>query len=147
MAETISVQELGRTITFTFDDMMRYHGPGSPGGVAVAFKAMQRAFDVLSPDEPPQRRSVLVPTPFRGPGGRDGFEAVTRAVTDGRFTVDRGLVRSDRGRLLEDFVFEVAIGPGEASPSCCATASSPASSSTWHAPKAARPSRRAGSTT
>ena len=110
MAETISVQELGRTITFTFDDMMRYHGPGSPGGVAVAFKAMQRAFDVLSPDEPPQRRSVLVRTAFRGPGGRDGFEAVTRAVTDGRFTVDRGLVRSDRGRLLEDFVFEVAIG-------------------------------------
>ena len=111
MAETISVQELGRTITFTFDDMMRYHGPGSPGGVAVAFKAMQRAFDVLSPDEPPQRRSIVVCTAFRGPGARDGFEGVTRAVTDGRYTVDRVLVRSDRGRLLEDFVFEVGIGP------------------------------------
>ena len=74
---------------FHFDDMMRYHGPGSPVGVAVAFKAMQRAFDVLSPDEPPQRRSIVVRTAFRGPGGRDGFEAVTRAVTDGRFTVDR----------------------------------------------------------
>ena len=110
MVETIAVQELGRTITFSFDDMMRYHGPGSPGGVAVAFKAMQRAFDVLSPHEPPQRRSVVVRTAFRGPGARDGFEAVTRAVTDGRFTVDRSLVRSDRGRLLEDFVFEIGIG-------------------------------------
>ena len=111
MVETIAVQELGRTITFTFDDMMRYHGPGSPGGVAVAFKAMQRAFDVLSPDEPPQRRSILIRTAFRGPGGRDGFEAVTRAVTDGRFTVDRALVRRERGWLLEDFIFEIAIGP------------------------------------
>ena len=43
MVETIAVQELGRTITFTFDDMMRYHGPSSPGGVAVAFKAKLNA--------------------------------------------------------------------------------------------------------
>ena len=49
-------------------------------------------------------------TAFRGPGARDGFEAVTRGVTEGRYTVDRSLLRSDRGRLLEDFVFEVAIG-------------------------------------
>jgi hypothetical protein len=71
---------------------------------------MQRAFDLLSPDAPPERRSIIVRTAFRGPGARDGFEAVTRAVTDGRYTVDRTLLRADRGRLLEDFVFEVAIG-------------------------------------
>ena len=41
---------------------------------------------------------------------RDGFEAVTRAVSDGRYVVDRSLVRSDRGRLLEDFVFVVDVG-------------------------------------
>jgi hypothetical protein len=115
MTETIAVAELGRTIIFSFDDMMRYHGPGSPAGVAVAFKAMQRAFDLLSPDAPPERRSIVVRTAFRGPGARDGFEAVTRAVTDGRYTVDRTLLRADRGRLLEDFVFEVGIGVGEAS--------------------------------
>ena len=146
MVETIAVQELGRTITFSFDDMMRYHGPGSPGGVAVAFKAMQRAFAVLSPDEPPQRRSIVVRTAFRGPGGRDGFEAVTRAVTDGRFTVDRGLVRSDRGRLLEDFVFEIAHRAYDRSRCCCAMASSPKSSSTWPGANNGRPRRRSGST-
>ena len=115
MTDTIAVAELGRTISFSFDDMMRYHGPGSPAGVAVAFKAMQRAFDLLSPDAPPERRSIIVRTAFRGPGARDGFEAVTRAVTDGRYTVDRTLLRADRGRLLEDFVFEVGVGVGEAS--------------------------------
>jgi hypothetical protein len=109
MAETIEVCECGQTIAFTFDDLMRYHGPGSPGGVAVAFKALQRAFTVLSPKRPPPRRSIVVRTPFRGPGARDGVEAVTRAVSDDRYLVDRTLLRPDRGRLLEDFVFEVGI--------------------------------------
>jgi hypothetical protein len=110
MTEALTVEERGRTITFTFDDMMRYHGVHSPAGVAMAFKVMQRAFAVLSPDGPPERRSITVRTAFRGPGARDGFEAVTRAVSDGRYVVDRTLVRSDRGRLLEDFVFVVDIG-------------------------------------
>ncbi|MGH3674711.1 MAG: hypothetical protein ACRDU5_03050 [Mycobacterium sp.] len=110
MTESLTVEERGQTITFTFDDVMRYHGPHSPGGVAVAFKAMHRAFGLLSPERPPPRRSIVVQTAFRGPGARDGFEAVTRAVSDERYTVDRSLVRSDRGRLLEDFVFVIGIG-------------------------------------
>jgi len=110
MADTIIVQERGQRITFTFDDVMRYHGVHSPGGVAVAFKAMQRGFAILFPAEPPPRREVLVRTAFRGPGARDCFEAVTRAVSDNRYTVDRSLVRTDRGRLVEDFVFELTIG-------------------------------------
>lgn len=109
MTDFIEVTECGRTIAFTFEDLLRYHGPGSPAGVACAFKALQSAFAMLSPEYPPPRRSVLVRTPFRGPGARDGFEVVTRAVTDGRYVVDRTLVRPDRGNLLEDFVFEVSI--------------------------------------
>src|SRR3954453_11797015 len=110
MTEALTVEERGRTITFTFDDMMRYHRPHSPAGVAMAFKVLQRAFAFLSPDGPPERRSMKVRTAFRGPGVRDGFEAVTRAVSDGRYVVDRSLVRTDRGRLLEDFVFVVDLG-------------------------------------
>ena len=114
MGESLAVNERGHamtsTLTFTFDDMMRYHGVHSPAGVAMAFKVMQRAFGVLCAGAPPDRRSVTVRTAFRGPGARDGFEAVTRAVTDGRYTVDRSLVRSDLGRLREDFVFVVTVG-------------------------------------
>ena len=110
MTETLTVEERGRTIIFTFDDMMRYHGPHSPAGVAMSFKVMQRAFGLLSAGGPPDRRSITVHTAFRGPGARDGFEAVTRAVSDGRYIVDRTLVRADRGRLLEDFVFVVEVG-------------------------------------
>ena len=110
MAESLQVADGRRIIAFTFDDMMRYHGPHSPAGVAMAFKVMQRAFDQLSPGVPPARRTVAVRTAFRGPGARDGFEVVTRGVTEGRYTVDRSMSRSDRGRLLEDFVFELSIG-------------------------------------
>lgn len=108
--ESLQVEDGGRTIAFTFEDMVRYSGPHSPAGVAVAFKVMQRAFGALSPDAPPPRRSIVVRTAFRGPGARDGFEAVTRGITEGHYTVDRSLLRADRGRLLEDFVFELAIG-------------------------------------
>ena len=114
MAECIVVEEGGRAIPFTFEDMMRYHGVHSPAGVAMAFKVMQRAFAALSPGGPPERRSITVRTAFRGPGARDGFEAVMRGVTDGRYTVDRSLVRTDRGRLIEDFVFVVCVKDREA---------------------------------
>jgi hypothetical protein len=114
--ESVEVTERGRTLEFTFEDLLRYHGPGSPAGVACAFKAMQRAFGMLSRSGPPPRRSIVVRTPFRGPGARDGFEAVTRAVTDGRYVVDRTLVRSDRGILLEDFVFEISLASADVDP-------------------------------
>ena len=109
VAESLQVEDGGRTIVFTFDDMMRYHGPHSPAGVAMAFKVMQRAFGELGAGTPPRRRSIVVRTAFRGPGARDGFEAVTRGVTEGRYIVDRSLLRADRGRLLEDFVFQVTV--------------------------------------
>lgn len=110
MAEVLRVRERGQVLEFSFADMLRYAGPYSPAGVATAFKVMQRAFAVLAPTEPPQRRSVRVRTAFQGPGARDGFEAVTRAVTDGRYVVDLDLARPDRGRRLQSFVFEVGIG-------------------------------------
>jgi len=43
----IEVREKGQTIAFSFQDMMKYHGPGSPGGVAQAFKVMERALPAL----------------------------------------------------------------------------------------------------
>ena len=103
----IEVVERGRPITFSFDDMLRYHGGGSPGGVAHAFKVLERALPLLDPEAPCERREIVVETAFGGPGARDAFELVTRAVTDERYRIDESLARPQRGRTLERFVFRL----------------------------------------
>jgi hypothetical protein len=108
VTSTIEVAERGRPILFSYEDMMRYHGPGSPGGVAHAFKVLERALPLLDPDLPCERREIVVDTAFGGPGARDAFELVTRAVTGDRFRVDTALARPERGRTLERFVFQLA---------------------------------------
>jgi hypothetical protein len=110
MTSTLAVLDGGQRIEFSFEDLMRYHGPGSPGGVAHAFKVLERAFAVLAADEPPRRREITIRTAFGGPGARDGIELVTRAVTQDRYTVDRALTRPELGRERERFVFEVGYG-------------------------------------
>ncbi|MDQ3241865.1 MAG: hypothetical protein M3Q43_10905 [Actinomycetota bacterium] len=107
MSSTIVVVDQGRTIAFSFDDMMSYHGPGSPGGVAHAFKVLERALALVEPDGLPERREITVRTAFGGPGARDAFELVTRAVTEDRYVVDQALGRPERGRTLERFVFRL----------------------------------------
>lgn len=108
MAEAITLAERGREIRFTYDDMLRFHGHGSPGGVAHGFKLLQRALPLLDPAAPCQRREIAIATAFGGPGARDAIELATRAVTDGRFELDPSLARPERGRTLERFVFRLA---------------------------------------
>ena len=99
--------ERGERLEFTFDDLLHYHGPGSPGGVAHAYKVLERALPLLDPGGPCERRELTVQTAFGGPGARDAIEMATRAVTDGRFEVTSALERPDLGRLRERFVFRI----------------------------------------
>lgn len=108
MGQSIEVHDHGRTAAFSFEEMLRYSGPGSPGGVALGCKVMERAFGLLEPDGLVERREVIVDTPFGGPGARDAFELVTRSLTDGRYRVDPGLERPERGHILRTFGFRVA---------------------------------------
>jgi hypothetical protein len=107
MNSTIEVLDGGRLITFSFEDIMRYHGPRSPGGAAHAFKVLELALPLLDPDGPCERREIVVETAFGGPGARDALEMVTRAVTGDRYRVDAALARPERGRALERFVFRL----------------------------------------
>ncbi len=82
---TLEVLDQGESISFSFDDLLKYHGRSSIAGVAHALKAMERAFPLLSPDEPPERYDITVESGFPGGGARDAFEMVTRAVTGDRY--------------------------------------------------------------
>ena len=104
----LEVVDQGHRITFSLDDVMKYHGPGSPGGVAQGFKVLERALPLLDPHGPCERREIAVETAFEGPGARDAFEMITRAVTDRRFRIEPALARPQRGRALERFVFRLS---------------------------------------
>ena len=106
-SDRLVVVENNRELSFSFEDMLSYHGGGSPGGVAHAFKVLQRALPVLEPDGCVERRAIIIETAFGGPGARDGFELVTRAVTAERFTVNPSLARPEYGRARERFVFRL----------------------------------------
>lgn len=106
----IAVRDDGREISFSFDEMLRYHGGGSPGGVAHAFKVLERSLPLLDASSRLERRAIIVETAFGGPGARDAFELVTRGVTEGRFTVDPALTRPESGRARERFVFRLRYG-------------------------------------
>jgi hypothetical protein len=82
---TLVVFDQGGPISISFDDLLKYHGRSSIAGVAHAFKVMERAFPLLSPDQPPERYDITVESGFPGAGARDAFEMVTRAVTGDRY--------------------------------------------------------------
>ena len=92
---TLVVLDQGKSISISFDDLLKYHGRSSIAGVAHAFKAMERAFPLLSPGEPPERYDITVDSGFPGTGARDGFEMVTRAVTGDRYRLTLDPARTD----------------------------------------------------
>src|SRR4051794_24682002 len=110
MADSVEISDRGRRIAFSFDDVPKYHGSGSPGGAALAFKALQRGLPLLALDGPCERREILIETAFGGPGARDAFELVPRAVTGDRYVVAPRLALPARGRTLERFVFRLSSG-------------------------------------
>jgi hypothetical protein len=105
--DRIVVLDQGREVSFSFEEMVDYQGGSSPGGVAHAFKVLERALPLLEPAVRIERREILIETAFGGPGARDAFELVTRAVSDGRFTVEGSLARPEYGRARERFVFRL----------------------------------------
>lgn len=123
--DQISYLEGGQEFTVSFDEMLKYHGKGFPGGVAHGLKVMQRAWPLLDGGNLPERREIRCVTAFGGPGGRDAIEFVTRGLTEGRYIVDKdvgiGVEESPGGRYYFRFEYrgtavEVTIRPGHVRP-------------------------------
>lgn len=91
----LEVLDHGELVSISFADMLKYHGKSSIGGVAHGFKVMERALPLLDAGRPPERYDVDVETEFPGPGARDAFEMVTRAVTGGRYWVAPNLTSAE----------------------------------------------------
>jgi hypothetical protein len=71
-----------------FNDIEKYHGQQAIMAVAVGFRVLQATFKELFDNEPAQREVISILSGHGGPGFRDAFEFVTRAVTRGTYRVD-----------------------------------------------------------
>lgn len=100
----------GREVSFSYEEMLDHHGGNSPGGVAHAFKVLEHSLPLLDAGRRVERRAIFIETAFGGPGARDAFELVTRAVSEERFIVNPSLVRPRNGRARERFVFCLRCG-------------------------------------
>lgn len=84
-------------IEIGFDAVAAYHGQAALAMLAVTFQALRLALGTLSPSVPPRRGDISILSGHPGPGVRDAFEFVTRAVTRNAYVVDRSL---PEGRLV-----------------------------------------------
>lgn len=103
-------------LEFKFSDLVRYHGHAALAMLALTFRAQEVAFGRLCGGAPPARDAISVVSGHPGPGVRDAFEMITRAVTRGAYTVDRSLP-GPRLNPATDVVyaFQVAVdGAGSA---------------------------------
>ena len=67
MEERLTVLDGGRELSFSFTDLLRHHGGGSPGGVAMAFKVLQRALPLLGRPWSAVRSRSAPPSAARAP--------------------------------------------------------------------------------
>lgn len=85
---TIRIMDDDDLIRIEFADVERYHGQHSIAGAALGYQVLRAALAALHPDDLSRRGEVAIVTGHPGPGFRDAFELVTRAVTHQRYTVD-----------------------------------------------------------
>lgn len=84
----IQVKDRNEILTLQFSELRNYHGNLALMAIGVGFRVLQAAFAELYGEEAPERKSLSVRSGHGGPGFRDAFEFVTRAVTRGAYTVD-----------------------------------------------------------
>lgn len=105
MSPQLEVLDHGDLLRFSFDDLVKYAGRSSIGGVAHGFKVMERALPLLDGGAAPDRFDISIESAFGGGGARDAFEMVTRAVTGGRFRFDAGLAPDGPPSPMGQYVF------------------------------------------
>lgn len=94
VAPIVLIEGEEEIIRIGFDAVAAYHGQAALAMLAVTFQALRLAFAALSPSVPPRRKDITITSGHPGPGVRDAFEFVTRAVTRNAYVVDRSLAES-----------------------------------------------------
>lgn len=78
-------------IAIPFSSVAAFHGQAALAMLAITFQGVRLALHALLPDRAARRDEISVVSGHPGPGVRDAFEFVTRAVTRGAYCVDVSL--------------------------------------------------------
>lgn len=101
-ASTLTVMAEEGPLPICFDAVQAYHGHGALAMLALTFQGLRGALPRLETEGAPVPREELsVVSGHPGPGVRDAFEFVTRAVTRGCYTVDRTLAEARYSRAAD----------------------------------------------
>ncbi len=76
-------------IIFQLEDLVRYSGKGGLIGSGIVLRLLSRAFADLSPNQPPIRSELFILSSYPGSDVVDGIELVTKAVSNGRYILDK----------------------------------------------------------
>lgn len=87
-SDSFTVRDVRGEITIRLDDIRKYHGQDFDNGLSMALKACQLAFARLTGGAPPDRRKIRLVLALSPPGILDGFEYITRAISDRRAVID-----------------------------------------------------------
>jgi hypothetical protein len=87
-ADSVTVRDRAGDLVITLDDLKKFHGQDFFNGLAMALKIMQIATATLGGGQPFERRKLRLVLGLSPPGVLDGFEYITRAISDRRVIID-----------------------------------------------------------
>ena len=95
MKHTISINENGNTLSFTYEELLEYHGGAMPGGVALAFRMLQWVFDDVLQTVPERGHCKFYSG--LGENGRGIIDTVTKVLG----VVEHESLRLDKAYSLD----------------------------------------------
>jgi hypothetical protein len=108
-ADSVTVRDRAGDLVITLDDLKKFHGQDFFNGLAMALKIMQIATATLGGGRPFDRRKLRLVLGLSPPGVLDGFEYITRAISDRRVIIDPEAgpgVESANGRYYFEIHYE-----------------------------------------
>jgi len=111
----IRIRDRKQVLEVSYEDVKKYHGSLALMAVAVGFRSLQAAFSELYGEEVPNRKDISILSGHAGPGFRDAFEYVTRAVPRGAYqvNVDYPVAQFDPFRP-QSYAFVISTADGKA---------------------------------
>ncbi len=84
----IKIMDRNEELALHFKELRNYHGNLALMAIGAGFRVLQAGLQALYKEQMPDRSKISIVSGHAGPGFRDAFEYITRAVTRGAYTIN-----------------------------------------------------------